>query len=323
MKIEYIGVRFPKKLKDLIQEKANANGQSMTKYMEELLTSILDNDGDGEIQESQYNELMERLNKVESNKIEAMETPILDAPVIVPEVLEDETAPDNESEQVLPIVEESIIETVELLATVPTVERSPIDALRQSLSPVLAGELNAEIAATWSSMNGTTQEPKNKVLIADFFENLAENLTDKADAPRKNPPRNQDELLSTLPPSYQAEIIPIIEAAILEFKGDIPKNRFFKTLADLLDDAAERMYIDARAFELAFTRAEYALIEQMIQQTNERRKKPLADLEAWIYYKLGLELRETGDGGVWSRDNTPMIELGEMLVERGGNRKAV
>lgn len=323
MKKEYIGGRFPKRLKDIIQERANANGQSMNEYLEGLLTNVLDNDQDGQIQESQYNELLEKLNSIEQAKVNTMET-IIENPIIEPM----ESTPADEIEvvegtegQATPIIEESIIAVTETLAVIPTVEVLRIDALRQSLPPILAGELNAEIAATWSRMNGTTEEPKNKVLIADFFESLAENLSEKAAAPRKNPPRNQDELLSTLPPSYHAEIISIIEAALLEFKGDIPKDRFFNTLADLLNDASDRLYIEARAFDLTFTRAEYALIEQMLEQTNKRREKPLIDLQAWIFYKLGEALEDAGDGGVFGRDNAPMMELAKMMMERGENRK--
>lgn len=323
MKKEYIGGRFPKRLKDIIQERANANGQSMNEYLEGLLTNVLDNDQDGQIQESQYNELLEKLNNLEQAKENAMETiienPIIEATEPTPE--DEIEVVEGVEDQAAPIIEESIVEVVETLAVLPMVDGSPIEALRQSLPPILAGELNAEIAATWSSINGTTEEPKNKVLIADFFESLAENLTGKAATKRKLPPRNQDELLITLPPSYQAEIIPIIEAALLEFKGDIPKDRFFNTLADLLNDAADRLYIEARAFDLTFTRAEYSLIEQMLERTNKRREKPLVDLQAWIFYKLGEALEDAGDGGVFGRDNEPMLELAKMMIERGENRK--
>lgn len=320
-KKEFMGGRFPKRIKDVVQERANQNGQTMNEYLEGLLINVLDNDGDGQVPESQYNELLERLNVLEANqKQEAEAVPFIDPSTgIVADLSPMEEAEDTPEEPVMEetIIEETVMEVTPIEAEIEAIERSPLEVLRESLPPVVAGELSAEIAATWAAMNGTTQEPKSKILIADFFETLAEKLTDKAKAPHKFP-RKAEALLSTLPASYQAEIIPIIEAARAEFKGDVPKERFFIMLADLLNDAADRLYIEARAFEIVFTRAEFSLIDQMLEKTNKYREKPLVDLQAWIYEKLGVELRRIGEG--WLVDNTPMRELGKTLIERGKNR---
>lgn len=318
MKKEYIGGRFPKRIKDIIQERANGNGQSMNEYLEVLLTNVLDNDGDGQVQESQYNELLARLEEIEVRpQVQVEAIPFLDPSTgIVSDLAPLE---ENDSDEEETMVEESELDIISSdEEPIPAFDTLASDAFSR-LTPMLLGELSAEISATWSSMNGTTNEPQDKTLIVDFFENLAENLTDKAAAPRKFP-RNGQELLSTLPQSYQAEIMPIIEAAISEFKGDISKERFFKILADLLNDAADRLYIESRAFEIVLTRAEYAIIGQMLDKTNKRREKPLVDLQSWIFYKLGEALEDAGDGGVFGRDNAPMLELAKMMMERGENR---
>jgi hypothetical protein len=307
MKKMYLGGRFPVEMREKVLERANQLGMSINEYLEATLSkAIEDSPEPGEA--LQYIPSAEIVDTVDLNPdpIEApdliAEEPMLEVP------WEDET----EGPTALPI---------EAPTTAPQAENlQPIEQIRAALPPLLAGELHAEIVATWNQVKGGIEEPKDKKLAAVFFEQLGENLKDKKEAPRKIN-RDAAALLGNLPPSYQAEFIPVILEAANELGANPTKDRFFDLLGDLLFDEANRLFVDARAFDLVFERAEYVLIDAMIEKLNQRREKPLADLQAWIFDSLADALADAGDGGMFKPDNQPMLDLANIMKERAENRK--
>ncbi len=301
----YLGGRFPVEMREKVLEQANKQGMSINEYLEATLSkAIADTPEPGEA--------------------------VQDVPTAEP-VATGENAPEPIEAQELE-AEENELEALEVEAAAPPVapieaieapqaaDPLPIEQIRAALPPLLAGELHAEIVDTWSKVKGGIEEPKNKKLAAVFFEQLGENLKDKKEAPRKIN-RDAAALLGNLPPSYQAELIPVILEAANELGANPAKDRFFDLLGDLLFDEANRLFVDARAFDLVFERAEYVLIDAMIEKLNQRREKPLADLQAWIFDSLADALADAGDGGMFGRDNQPMLDLANIMKERAENRK--
>lgn len=279
-KTGFIGGNFPMELKQAVDQYMNENGLTQTEVVLQAVRSFLDKDGDSMFTQEEY-DLSLKGNAKFLEEIRAMVNEAVTSALPEPPTIEPVPAPNPNSVK----------------------DKGGLTGI---LPGIIAGELNCTILDAWE----TTGKASSKKDAVSFLYALAGNLSEKAT--EKYCKKEAKEYWETLPTDLVAILDPLVLDS-LELVGAPPtKKDLFSMLAELVEDAAAKIYAQYNSVVLTFSAEENKVLNRLIEKEQGRFESPTEV----VVYALGKYLQEKGDGGMWRETDKEMYELGKDFMER-------
>lgn len=301
MKKSHIGARIPVPVKEALQEKAKAAGLSMSEFLEQRFTDLLNEE------EAGHGLTREEIEQLIDTRIAGM----IDARLsVIPEAPVGEELPAADPETVLvPADEEEIILEVEVPEEEEVLPLENEDWLQTLLSPLLAEELNCAIVSSWEELEEPDGETPGSVV---FLEALAKRLQQRANEPSKY---NCSDAYADILPEHLVPLLDhIIRDAAAEFTDHTDRQLFLFLVADLSRDQARKLYVEGRTFRFTFDRTQWSHLDRMLESINAQQPsdEQFDSLQSWIYFQLGRQLKESaGEKFLGGYRNPSMAQLGK------------